>query len=104
MYAVISDRGRQIGVREGDTILCDLSDSWETGQEVLFDQVLLLSHEGGVRVGKPTVAGASVKAEVLGVVKDEKLVVFQYKRRKNSRSKRGHRQRHSRLRVTSIQG
>ena len=53
---------------------------------------------------KPTVEGASVKAEYLGVEKGEKLVVFRYKRRKGSRTKNGHRQKYSRVRITKIQG
>ena len=105
MYAVISDRGNQITVREGDEILCDLNGAWEEqGQEVVFDRVLLTSDEGTVRVGKPTVDGASVKGEFLGTAKGEKLVVFKFKRRKGNRTKRGHRQGYARVRITSIQG
>ena len=90
-------------MREGDVVLCDLNESLEPGQSVTFDEVLLTSHEGEVRVGKPTVEGASVSAEVLGQAKGEKLVVFRFKRRKNVRVKRGHRQRYTRVRITSIQ-
>ena len=104
MYAVISDRGQQFGVREGDTILCDLNGAWAAGQEIQFDQVHLLSNEGTTQVGKPTVDGASVKAEVIGLQAGEKLVVFKFKRRKDSRTKRGHRQKYTAVRITSIQG
>ena len=93
MYAVISDRGQQFGVREGDTILCDLNGAWAAGQEIQFDQVHLLSNDG-----------ASVKAEVIGLQAGEKLVVFKFKRRKDSRTKRGHRQKYTAVRITSIQG
>ena len=103
MYAVISDRQRQFTVREGDVILCDTMDSVESGQEVTFDQVALVSNEGQVRVGKPLVEGAAVKGEVLGSAKGPKLVVFKFRRRKDSRCKNGHRQHYTRVRITSIQ-
>ncbi len=103
MYAVISDRDRQHTVREGDVILCDTLASNEPGETITFDQVTLISNEGDVRVGKPTVDGALVRGEVLGLAKGEKLVVFKFKRRKNSRKKRGHRQHYTRVRITSIQ-
>ena len=103
MYAIISDRGRQAIVREGDVLLCDLQRGARPGEAVTFDQVLLLSDEGDVRVGKPTVEGASVTGEVVGETKGEKLVVFRFKRRKNVRVKRGHRQPYTRVRITAIQ-
>jgi len=102
MYAVISDRQRQFTVREGDVILCDTMTSAEPGQEVSFDQVSLVSNEDQVRLGKPLVAGASVTGEVLGAVKGPKLVVFKFRRRKDSRVKNGHRQKYTRVRITSI--
>jgi large subunit ribosomal protein L21 len=104
MYAVISDRQRQFTVREGDVIQCDTIATSEPGQSVVFDHVSLVSHEGTVRVGKPTVDGAKVTGEVLGDTKGPKLVVFSFKRRKNSRTKNGHRQRYTRVRITSIEG
>ena len=102
MYAVITDRQRQYTVREGDVIDCDSMANAEPGQSITFDQVALVSNEGNVRIGKPTVDGASVQAEIVGETKGEKLVVFRFKRRKNSRTKTGHRQRYTRVRITSI--
>ena len=104
MYAVIRDRTRQFTVREGDVLLCDVLEPAEPGQESVFDEVALLSNEGDVKIGRPTLAGASVKGEVLGPAKGKKLIVFKFKRRKNSRKKNGHRQRFTRVRITSIQG
>ena len=101
MYAIISDRSNQTTVRVGDVVLCDLMDA-ENGSEVTFDNVLLVGDEGDVKVGKPTVEGASVKGEVLGTARGEKLVVFRFKRRKNIRRKNGHRQSYTRVRITSI--
>ena len=67
-----------------------------------FDEVLLVSDEGKVQVGSPTVKGASVTAEVLGDRKGPKLVIFRFKRRKNVRVKKGHRQKYTAVKITSI--
>ena len=104
MYAVISDRSRQNGVRVGDVVECDLNAAWNAGDVVKFDQVLFLSNEGEVKLGTPNIKGASVSAEVLGDSKGKKEVIFRFKRRKNVRVKKGHRQKYTRVRITSIDG
>lgn len=102
MYAVISDRGRQLGVRVGDVVLCDPHPDSQAGAEIVFDKVLLVSDEGDVKVGTPSLDGASVKGEVLGAMRGKKHVVFRFKRRKNVRVKRGHRQDYVRVKITDI--
>lgn len=104
MYAVISDRGRQAGVRVGDVLACDQNEQWNQGDAVTFDDVLLVSNEGEVRVGTPKVEGVKVTGEVVGHARGEKLVVFRFKRRKNVRVKRGHRQTYSHVKITAIEG
>jgi large subunit ribosomal protein L21 len=64
----------------------------------------MISGEGVSKIGKPTVAGASVTAEVLGTEKGEKLIVFRFKRRKNVRKKRGHRQTYTQVRIQEVRG
>ena len=64
MYAIISDRSNQATVRVGDVVACDLMDGAEVGSTVTFDQVLLVGNEGEVKIGKPTVEGATVEGEV----------------------------------------
>ena len=103
VYAVIRDRGRQSSVRVGDLLECDLNDDWKEGDSVTFDEVLVLSNEGEVKVGTPCVDGASVTAEVLGLAKGPKEVVFRFKRRKNVRVKKGRRQSYTRVRITKIE-
>jgi large subunit ribosomal protein L21 len=103
MYAVISDRRRQFTVREGDVIQCDTMSAVEPGQTVVFEEVTLVGNEGDVRVGKPLVEGAKVTGEVLGEASGPKLTVFRFKRRKNSRSRTGHRQHYTRVRIQSIE-
>ena len=86
----------------GDVVACDLHDDWKPGDQVTFDRVLMVSNEGNVQVGTPTVEGASVEAEVIGRTAGPKEVVFRFKRRKNVRVKRGHRQKHTSVRITKI--
>ena len=102
MYAIIQDRRRQATVRQGDVILCDLNTELAPGDSVTFSEVLLVGDEGNVRLGKPTVAGASVVREVLGEVKGVKVIAFRFKRRKGVRRKRGHRERYTKVRITAI--
>ena len=102
VYAVISDRSRQLGVRVGDVVVCDPSAEAEAGKSITFDRVLLLSNEGEVTIGKPTVDGATVTGEVLGAFRGKKEVVFRFKRRKNVRVKNGHRQDYVRVKITGI--
>ena len=102
MYAVISDRSRQLGVRVGDIVVCDPSADAEAGASLVFDRVLLLSNEGEVTIGKPTVEGATVTGEVLGSFRGKKEVVFRFRRRKNVRVKNGHRQDYVRVKITGI--
>jgi large subunit ribosomal protein L21 len=103
VYAIISDRNNQAKVSVGDEVTCDLMDA-APGSEVIFDNVLLVSNEGDVKIGKPQVKGASVKAEVIGEAKGKKLVIFRFKRRKNVRRKTGHRQHYTKVRITEING
>ena len=104
MFAVISDRSRQIGVRVGDVVACDLNQTWKEGDAVTFERVLLISDEGKVRVGQPTVAGASVAGKVVGAVRGPKTISMRFKRRKNVRRKQGHREGYTRVEITGIQG
>lgn len=104
MYAVISDRTRQFTVRAGDEILCDLGLDSAPGSQVTFDEIALLGNEGAVKIGKPFVTGAKVIGEVVGEAKGDKLIAFRFKRRKNVRRKRGHRQGYVRVKIQNIEG
>ncbi len=103
MYAIISDRGRQTTLRVGDVVDLDLNGA-ESGSKITLDRVLLVGGEGGVRLGTPTVKGASVTAEVLDTVKGKKVISLRYRRRKNIRVKHGHRTKSTRVKVTAING
>jgi large subunit ribosomal protein L21 len=103
VQAIISDRTRQATVRVGDLVLCDLRDDLAPGDTVTFDRVLLTSHEGEIKVGAPALDGATVTGLVVAHVKGDKLRVFRFKRRKNVRVRRGHRQRYTQVKITAIQ-
>ena len=80
-YAVIQTGGKQYRVAEGDLIEVEKLDV-EAGSEAKFEDVLLVSNGGGVSIGAPLVAGASVTAEVVEQTKAPKVIAFKYKRRK----------------------
>jgi large subunit ribosomal protein L21 len=102
MYAIISADGRQYKVHPGDEIQIDLREAAQAGDSLTLDRVLLISGEGGVQVGKPTIAGASVSAEVLSQDLGEKLYIQKMRRRKNYRRRTGHRQMYTRVRISAI--
>lgn len=102
MYAIIACDGRQYKVQPGDEIQLDLREDAKPGDTLTLDRVLLVSGEEGVKIGKPTVAGASVSAEVLRQELGEKIYVQKMRRRKNYRRKTGHRQMYTRVRIGAI--
>lgn len=103
MYAVIKTGGKQYRVQKDDIIEVELLEA-EIGASVTLDEVLLVGNEGKSKIGAPTVAGASVKANVLNQKRGEKLIVFKKKRRQNYRRKNGHRQHLTVLKITDING
>jgi len=103
-YAVVDDNGRQHRVVEGTEVLIDLRADAMPGDSVVFDKVLVCRGKDGVRVGSPTVEGARVTAEVVGQTSAKKIIVFKYRRRKDSRRKQGHRQKYTKVRIGQIEG
>ncbi|MFN8358134.1 MAG: 50S ribosomal protein L21 [Spirosomataceae bacterium] len=91
MYAIVEIAGQQFKV-EKDRYLYTHRLAGEEGAALVFDKVLLVENDGDVRVGAPTVAGASVKGKILDHVRGEKVIVFKKKRRKGYVRKKGHRQ------------
>ncbi len=91
MYAVLETGSKQYRVAAGDTLEVELLPV-ESGQAVTFDRVLLVNNEGKVTVGSPTVASASVVADVVEHKRGEKKLTFKMKRRKGYHKSIGHRQ------------
>jgi large subunit ribosomal protein L21 len=105
MYAVIAADGRQYKVEEGQIVQIDLRDDAKDGDTITFDQILCLSGNGSVKIGKPTVAGATVTAEVQqSELKGEKIYIQKFRRRKNYRRRTGHRQKYTKVKITGISG
>lgn len=103
MFAVIEDGNRQYRVQQGDLLVVDFREDAQPGQSLTFDKVLLANAGGGSVIGKPTIAGASVAAEVVvGEFKGPKLEIQKLRRRHASRRHTGHRQKHTRVKITAI--
>ncbi len=101
MFAVIKTGGKQYKVAAGDVLEVELIPG-EAGAVVEFDKVLAVSGDKGTQIGKPYLAGAKVKAEVVGRTRGEKLIVFKKRRRQNSRRKNGHRQDYTAIKIVEI--
>jgi large subunit ribosomal protein L21 len=104
MYAIVRDGPNQLRVEKGAKVRLALRDGAEPGSEIRLDEVLLVGDGDAVTVGTPLVRGASVTARVAGEVKGPKLIVYRYRRRKNSDKKRGHRQHYTEVVVEAISG
>ena len=100
-YAIFQSGSRQYRASVGDTVVLDKL-ALEPGSAVEFDQVLLVSEGGAVKVGAPTVSGAKVKARVLEQGRDKKVIVFKYKSKVRYRRKTGHRQDHTKVAIEGI--
>ncbi|GAD15731.1 50S ribosomal protein L21 [Lentilactobacillus otakiensis] len=100
MYAVITTGGKQYKVSEGDAIYVEKLDADE-GSKVTFDQVVMVGGDS-VKVGTPFVDGASVTGTVEKQGRQKKIIIFRYKPKKGSRSKKGHRQPYTKVVIDSI--
>ncbi len=101
MYAIIVTGGKQYKVSEGDTLFVEKLDANEN-DTVTFDTVLMAGEGGDVKVGAPTLDRASVEAKVVKNGKTKKIYVFKMKRKKNERTKKGHRQPFTKVEITKI--
>ena len=100
MYAVIATGGKQYKVSEGDIIKVEKLDV-QAGETYTFDKVLLVSGDD-VKVGTPTVSGATVEADVIDTVKGKKIIVYKYKRKTGYHKKNGHRQLYTKVKIDKI--
>jgi large subunit ribosomal protein L21 len=103
MYAIIESGGKQYRVSAGDTVQVELL-AVEAGKTFTFERVLFVSNEGKLTHGAPTVAKATVEADVVEHIRGEKVVAFKMKRRKGYHKKTGHRQELSVVRIKEIKG
>ena len=100
-FAIIETGGKQYKVSASKILEIEKIDA-EVGKTLKFKKVLLLNDDKNTEVGSPNIEGASVEAKLLENVKDRTILVFHKRRRKHSRKKNGHRQRHSKIQITKI--
>ena len=103
MYAVIKTGGKQYRVAPGEKLKVEQIPA-DVGAAVILDQVLLVGEGESVRLGQPTVAGATVQATVLAHGRGEKLRIFKMRRRKHYQKHQGHRQGYTELKIDAIVG
>tara|TARA_X000001036_G_scaffold129022_1_gene122051 strand:- start:240 stop:647 length:408 start_codon:yes stop_codon:yes gene_type:complete len=100
-FAIIETGGKQYKVSASKILEIEKLNA-KIGETVKFQNVLLLNDDKTTEVGSPSVDGALVEAKLLDNVKDRTVLIFHKRRRKHSRKKNGHRQRHSKIQITKI--
>jgi large subunit ribosomal protein L21 len=104
MYAIIETGGKQYRVERGDVIDIEKTEiSGKKVRTVAFDRVLLVSGEGGTKIGAPVLSDARVSGVVLDEIRSPKVKIFKMKRRKGYRRTNGHRQDLVRVRIQDIE-
>ncbi len=99
--AIIETGGMQFPVSEGAEVQVPLMDG-EVGDKVVFDQVLFADKGEEKLIGTPTVANAQVEGEIVQQGRDDKIMVFHFKRRTTYRKKNGHRQPFTKVKITGM--
>ena len=100
-FAIIETGGKQYKVSAKKILEVEKLDI-EVGKTISFENVLLLNDDKNTELGNPNIKGARVEAKLLDNVKDRTILIFHKRRRKHSRKKNGHRQRHSKIQITKI--
>lgn len=101
MYAIVQIGSRQYKVAKGDTIEVEKLDV-KKGKSTTLDNILLIKDKKDITIGQPYVKDVKVTADVLGDFKSRKVISYKYRRRSNSRWKKGHRQLLTRLQIKEI--
>lgn len=103
MYAVIVTGGKQFRVEKGDVIYVEKLEV-EAASTYSFDTILAVGEDGAVKIGTPTVAGAKVEGTIVKHGKGKKINILQYRSKKGSMRKMGHRQPYTKIEITEIVG
>jgi large subunit ribosomal protein L21 len=102
MYAIIEDGSHQFRVYEGDHVRVDHRQG-KAGDEVVFSKVLLIAgNPSGPTIGSPQIDGARVVGTIVNQFRTKKIIIQKFRRRKNVRRRRGHRQPYTTVRITSL--
>ena len=100
-FAIIETGGKQYKVSASKILEIEKLDA-KKGETIKFKNVLLLSDDKSTEIGNPSIEGATVEAKLLDHVKDRTVLIFHKRRRKHSRKKNGHRQRHAKIQIMKI--
>ena len=100
-FAIIETGGKQYKVTASKILEIEKLNA-KVGETIKFNNVLLLNDNKNTEIGSPSIEGATVEAKLLDNIKDRTILVFHKRRRKHSRKKNGHRQRHSKIQITKI--
>jgi len=100
-FAIIETGGKQYKVSASKILEIEKLNA-KVGETIKFKNVLLLNDDKTTEVGNPSISGATVEAKLLDNIKDRTVLIFHKRRRKHSRKKNGHRQRHSKIQITKI--
>ena len=100
-FAIIETGGKQYKVSASKILEIEKLNA-KVGETIKFKNVLLLNDDKITEIGSPSISGATVEAKLLDNVKDRTVLIFHKRRRKHSRKKNGHRQRHSKIQITKI--
>ena len=100
-FAIIETGGKQYKVSTSKILEVEKLNA-KKGEIIKFKNVLLLNDKTNTEIGNPNIDGATVEAKLLDIVKDRTILIFHKRRRKHSRKKNGHRQRHSKIQITKI--
>jgi large subunit ribosomal protein L21 len=101
MYAVVKTGGKQYRVAANDLLSVEKLNG-APGDIVELGEVLMVGSDGGIEVGSPLLAGASVAAEIVDQIRSDRIIVFKKRRRHHYRRRNGHRQDLTRIRITEI--
>ncbi len=101
MYAIFENSSHQYRVQEGDQLVIDRQQG-EPGAEIQFNKILLIAGADGPTIGTPVVEGARIVAKIVEQFRDKKIIIQKFRRRKNYRRRRGHRQYFTRVQITSL--
>lgn len=102
MYAIIEDGAHQYKVQVGQTLDIQQRDVADGQKTVEFDRVVLVANESERKIGQPYVADATVTASIQSQILGDKIRILKYRRRKDSRTRKGHRQKYLRVTIDSI--
>ncbi len=101
MYAIIESGGKQYKIEEGKKVKLEKITASE-GEDVRISNVLTINGANGTVIGNPYIDGAYINGKVVTQGRNRKVTIFKYKRRKDYKIKRGHRQAYTELLIEKI--